>query len=322
MPSLITHELYGKEVCRSLPPQLTKIIESNIEEFSIGTSGPDLFFYYNAWPWMNQENARKVAGIGSAIHNHHIHDFFKSVFEHVKTHQSQEKISYVAGLLCHWALDKETHPYIFYQTESTKNNDSSIYHRRFESHLDYLMLQLIRGLTPKEYPGYKFLTYDKQCSKAIFDVYQLPVKEVYHIDLDEMCIDTCLKHFYGIQKMLYDPNGVRRKLFHQIDTKILHKPDMITSMIVPQKDEPLDILNTSKQEWHHPCTNKPSNKSFVELFNQAIPIGQEVCTEFFNYLKGTTELETCMALINNQSFETGLSVESTMKYFDCIYERE
>lgn len=320
MPSLITHELFGKEVCRSLPPQLSKIIASNTQEFSIGTSGPDLFFYYNAWPWMNQTEAHKIATIGSAIHQHHIHDFFKAVFEQVKLHQTQEKISYVAGLLCHWALDKEAHPYIFYQTESTKGGNSSLYHRAFESHLDYLMLQLIRGVSVKDYPGYKLLSYDNKSVDAIFEVYHQPLQDVYHFDLDTKCIETCLKHFYGIQKVLYDPKGFRRKVFSQIETKLIHQPDLITSMVIPLAEDHLDILNNAKQEWHHPCTNKASTQSFVELFNQAIPIGQEVCTEFFNYLKGQCELEELMALINNQSFETGLSIDCPMKHFNCIYE--
>ena len=72
-------------------------------------------------------------------------------------------------------------------------------------------------------------------------------------------------------------------------------------MIMPMDIDKLDILNQEKRTWHHPCTNKPSNKSFVELFNQAILLGQEVCAEFFNYLKGDTELDTLLAIINNQS---------------------
>lgn len=321
MPSLITHELFGKEVYRSLPSQLTKIIEANSMEFSIGTSGPDLFFYYNAWPWMNQTSAQEIARIGSALHQHHIHEFFAAVFQEVKAHQTQEKISYIAGLLCHWALDKEAHPYIFYQTESTISNHSSLYHRAFESHLDYLMLQLIRGITPKDYPGYKLLTYDQQSVDAITAVYRQPLKDVYHFDIDTHCISTCLKHFYGIQKVLYDPNGTRIKLYKQIETKLLHKPDMISSMVVPLCEDPLDILNNSKQEWHHPCTNKTSKQSFVECFNQAIPIAQDICTQFFAYLKNEIELDELLSIINNQSFETGLSIDSPMKHFNCIYER-
>lgn len=321
MPSLITHELFGKEVCRALPQKLSTIIQANIEEFSIGTSGPDLFFYYNAWPWLNQNEAKKIAKIGNEIHSHHIHEFFKDVFETVKDHQSQEKISYVAGLLCHWALDKEAHPYIFNQTESDKGGDSSLYHRRFESHLDYLMLQLIRGQSGKDYPGYKLLKYDSDTVKAIYEIYSEPVKHVYGYTIDSKCIETCLKHFYNIQKVLFDPHGYRKKFLYQVESKVLHKPYIFTSMIMPMDIDKLDILNQEKRNWHHPCTNKPSNKSFVELFNQAILLGQEVCAEFFNYLKGDTELDTLLAIINNQSFETGLSVLSPMKYYDCIYER-
>ncbi|MEG0168655.1 zinc dependent phospholipase C family protein [Anaerorhabdus sp.] len=321
MPSLITHELFGKEVCRSLPLQLEKIINSNIEEFSIGTSGPDLFFYYNAWPWKNQEEAHRIATMGGKIHNHNIHDFFKQVFEECKAHQTQEKISYISGLLCHWALDKEAHPYIFNQTESTKGGNSSLLHRRFESHLDYLMLKLIKNQTPKEYPGYKLLKYDQHTVDAVFEVYKNPLHDIYQDDIDRKTIEGCLKDFYQIQKVLYDPKNMKKKLLFGFEKNILKKPYAFTSMIVPLEEDELDILNNAHRTWHHPCTNKPNTRSFVDIFNDSIHLGQEVCTYFFNYLKNEAELDELMAYINNQSFETGLSIESTMRYFDCIYEK-
>lgn len=321
MPSLITHELFGKEVLRELPPQLTKIINDNIEEFSIGTSGPDLFFYYNAWPWLNQKEAKYVANLGSMMHSQHINDFFKSIFEEVKSHQTQEKISYLSGLLCHWALDKEAHPYVFNQTESTKNNNSSTFHRRFESHLDYLMLQLIRNQKPKNYPGYKLVQYDKQSIQAIFDIYYPALHKVYHEEITPKIIETCLKHFYGIQKFLYDPKNIKLNVISSFEKNILHKPNLFSAMIIPIEDDKLDILNNSHRTWHHPCTNKAYTTSFVDIFNNSIYMGQEVLTLFYKYLKNETELDELLAYINNQSFETGLSVNSSMKYFDCIYEK-
>lgn len=321
MPSLITHELFGKEVCRSIPNQLEKIIQQNIEEFSIGTSGPDLFFYYNAWPWKNQEEAKHVAAMGGKIHSTKIHEFFKQVFEECKLHQTQEKISYICGLLCHWALDKEAHPYIFNQTESTQGGNSSLYHRRFESHLDYLMLKLIRNTSTKDYPGYKLLKYDENTVEAILEVYKNPLHDIYDEDINRKVVETCLKDFYTIQKVLFDPKNTKKRFLYGFEKNILKKPYVFTSMIVPIEDDTLDLLNNTHRPWHHPCTNKTSTQPFVDIFNNSIAIGQEVCTDFFRYLKNEVELDEILALINNQSFETGLSVESPMKYFDCIYEK-
>lgn len=320
MPSLITHELFGKEVLRELPMQLSKIITDNIQEFSIGTSGPDLFFYYNAWPWLNQEEAKKIAQFGSIVHSQHINDFFKVTFEEVKKHQTQEKISYLSGLLCHWALDKEAHPYVFNQTESSKGANSSTFHRRFESHLDYLMLQLIRNQVPKDYPGYKLLNYDRQSIQAIYDIYHQSLFQVYHKEITPKIIETCLKHFYGIQKFLYDPKNLKLNVISSFEKVVLHKPNLFSAMIIPIEEDSLDILNNNHRTWHHPCTNKANTTSFIDIFNNSIPIGQEVLTLFYKYLKNDIELEELLAFINNQSFETGLSVNSTMKYFDCIYE--
>lgn len=322
MPNVITHQLFALEVKNdNIPLHLQRIINENMKEYNIGSSGPDFFFYFNAWPWLNQKEAKRVINMGSVIHYHKITEFFKEVFTECKKHQTQKKISYVAGLLTHWFLDKETHPYIFYKSETPKDPKlSTIHHRLFETTVDYEMTMLIKGVNCSQYPAYKLLDYDNDTVDSIYRIYKPALKEVYDKELHYTDIKTALKHFHGIHKLLYNKNDVKFNLFHSIEKVILKKPYIFTSMMAPLKSPNFDILNLEKKPWYHPVTNKASTKSFVEMFNESIKPCQEVLTLFFHYLKNEVSLDRLLKVINNQSFETGLSTFQEMKYFDSVYK--
>ncbi len=81
MPNLITHHLFGQEIVKKLPTSLQEIVQKYPKEFSLGTQGPDLFFYYNAWPWLRGRDAKVVTKIGSIIHQKEVHTFFNEALE-------------------------------------------------------------------------------------------------------------------------------------------------------------------------------------------------------------------------------------------------
>ncbi len=320
MPNLITHELLGQEVLKEIPTPLKNTITHFPKEFSLGTSGPDCFFYYNSWPWLDQKKAKKIASLGSQIHNRNIQQFFKIIFEDAKSHPSPAKISYLAGFVCHWALDKEAHPYIFNQTGNPKDPTSILDHRRFESHLDYLMLQQIKGCSIQEYPGYKLLQFDQHTVDAITDFYQRPILEIQGHSLSKKEVYTSLRHFYGIQKFLYDPHALKFDILHTLEKKIFRNPYIFSSLIVPEQPDYYDILNLQHRFWEHPCTNVMRDESFLELFNEAIVTAKKVLSSFQLYLNNQLDLSDLLTLIDNQSFETGLPHEQEMHYFTSIYK--
>ncbi|MFV0380317.1 MAG: zinc dependent phospholipase C family protein [Anaerorhabdus sp.] len=319
MPSVITHELFAQETLKLLSPNLKNTIMNFPMEYSIGSSGPDLFFYYNAWPWLNREKAKNISHVGSLIHDDNINKFFQAIFTEAKRHPTPDKISYLCGFICHWALDKSVHPYIFYKTGDISKNEGMNNHRRFESQLDTLMLKRIKNLKPKEYPCFSLLKYSNSSVQAIYDFYNKAVSTTYNIDICINDIEKSLSHFYSIRKFLFDPYNIKSHLFLKIEEKFLHNPYCFTSLITPNTQTKLDILNLSKKVWHHPCTNEVSNLSFIEMFNKATLDAADVLILFDYYLHDRCTLKQLLQLINNQSFETGKSIKIEMKYYNPIY---
>ncbi len=338
MPNLITHHLFGEEILKNTPSLLREIITSYPKEFALGCQGPDFFFYYNAWPWMNQKKAKKVAAMGGSIHKRLVESFFSALLEQIsqgitiplseeckgsaipKNFLPHAKISYLAGLLCHWALDTTAHPYVFYQTGEISTKEGSINHHRFESHLDYLILKELRESPLAEYPGYKLIQYDPLTVHAMFDLYAEPLRAIHGYTLFRAQIQRSLKHFRAIQKALFDPKGRKFRLFYWIEQRILRVPYLFTSMITLPLEDSYDILNASHRGWQHPCTGVESNASFMELFYKALSLGSGALVHLERYL-GEGNPEPLIAVIQDKSFETGLSGEVPMAYFNPVYPR-
>lgn len=320
MPSIVTHYLMGEVVATDINNSLTEIIMNNYQEFAIGTSGPDLFFYYNVYPWMNQKEAKRIAKIGSKIHQENINDFFKELLHHAKYSYNSKVISYTAGLLCHFVLDSIAHPFIYYFTQAPETNDSDYYHRNFESNIDGLLLKYTNRLNLKPY---SIVAFDNDSIKAIFNVYAYPLKKVYNIEITEDIIDKCMHHFYSLQKLLYDPYAIKDFCTRKIET-IFNVKSQALSMLIPTKyyEDNLDILNLKHETWYHPVTKEASNQSFIDLFLYSIKKAKELLEMFNQYLNDEIDIEDLLMIIQNKSYDTGMSYNAKMRFFDCKYLRE
>lgn len=321
MPSIVTHYILAKEAILNMRSHLSKLIEDHPKEFNIGSSGPDFFFYYNCLPWTNQKDGRRVAYFGSVIHAHSINDFFKMVFTTINNNPSPQAISHVAGLLCHWAMDKTCHPYIFYVTNGQPL--SSFYHREAESTIDSILLKRKLNQTTTTFKPYTIVNYDLETVEALYQVYSPALKMVYNLDLDKNTVARALQHFYKAQRYLYDPKDIKKRIISTFETKISFIPRFISSMILPKSPlDPLDLLNEHHKPWHHPCTNEISTESFIELYDNSLEVAKEALELFNQYILHQVSLDDLLAYIGNQSFETALSTYRKMEYADCIFTQK
>ena len=319
MPSFLTHYILGNQAVNKLDNNLRKIIKDNYYAFSVGTNGPDVFFYNNCLPWHDSNQSKVVANYGSINHRYNINKFFKEFIENANDSISK---SFVSGYLCHWAMDKVCHPFVYYNTEGS---DLSLpYHKEFESTIDHFILNDIMGISIRDIKPYSLLKYDNESLKSIYKVLYKPFKEVYNIDLKENDVyDSCI-HIYKAQKLLYDPYGIKKKVIRLLENNILNKPFEYSCMIIPHKfNNSLDITNEKHNTWHHPYTNKPSNESFMDLYNTSLNTALSILNLYDSYLNGESTINDILNYINNENFDNGLSeyYENNL-YYDCIYEKK
>ena len=319
MPSFLTHYLLGEQVHNNLNNNIKNIITNNYYAFSLGTNGPDLFYFNNSFPWSNRHSNKRVSNYGDISHKYNINDFFKSFILNSNDDISK---SFLCGYLCHWAMDKTCHPYVFYNTDGS--NLSLPYHKQFESTIDYLILDYIKHTNIRSIKHYKLLKYDINSINSIHNILNIIFNNVYNIDISYKDIYESCIHIYQAQRLLYDPLGIKKTSLELIEKYILHKPYEYSSMIIPTKEpKDLDILNISKSNWHHPLTNETYNSSFIDLYNTSYDIAYKVLNLYNDYLDNKIDIDNILNYINNENFDNGLSGDYIDNiYNDCIYEKK
>ncbi|MGX8835441.1 zinc dependent phospholipase C family protein [Amedibacillus sp. YH-ame6] len=324
MPNIITHKLFAERVFTQLRKQdIKRIIEQHPQIFYIGCNGPDFLFFSNSKPW-HAHRSHKLNRLGSQMHASLINEFYNTAIECVKQQQDEvtkeTMMAYLFGHLCHWALDKTTHPYVFYRTGNCKGLSAG-YHHRFESMMDTMMLDKLKGIDITEFRSHEMCAYDEDMLKAIARIYVPVAKKVYHTEVKVNELRNALDSWQDIQKMLYDPKHIKYYALKSVET-ILRKPWAISGNVVKRKiDDRFDILNEHHTLWFHPCDDHiSSNASFMELFEEAADIALCVIEKAYGCIEYGAPTTTLCEELQDQAYDSGMSGEREMKFFDIIYE--
>ena len=127
-----THLLIAYKVLHKLPNSTQDIIKANLEEYLIGSTLPDIFFYYT-----------KTDHISTQIHQNPT----KLTDNIILTYLNQKNLtakdySFICGFLTHYATDTIFHPIIRHLAENHNNNNQApannvdLKHRLLETYID------------------------------------------------------------------------------------------------------------------------------------------------------------------------------------------
>ena len=120
MPDIVMHTIFGEEVLDRLQ------IEVDRDIYSFGLVGPDPFLFYHFYlpPFIHRVNR-----YSSIMHRRHTGDYLVELA--YRSRQNPEAFSYLAGFLCHYALDSTVHPYV-----NRKSKNDIAVHIAIEHRLD------------------------------------------------------------------------------------------------------------------------------------------------------------------------------------------
>lgn len=308
MPAILTHYLFYKTI-------------SNNEDIGIvGTQGPDPFFFYGNAVRMTKR-AKELRAFGTFLHKQNPSVTFKYLLEYILGSEKCEQpilINYTKGMLAHYILDRNCHPYIFYKSGFVTDEDKDTfkyfkYHANIESGIDVLMMDKFKNTT-RTYEAIRFNKHDlKVVSKMIYSLGRGCYKNKY-IKVDSFY--KAVKSMKFVNKALYDKNG-KKKAF--IDKKLGFTP--ASPMCEPQlKDIKLDFLNLNHNEWRDCVSNVSKGKDdFLTLFNNAL-IEYKKDVEVFNKVLEGKEKPSIINTMFEEIDHNGFKVGAKMKYSDCFYK--
>ena len=324
IPNVVTHGLMALDVFNELEQSTVQVaIDAHPKAFLLGSNGPDMLFYYKAFPWQDQKLNKHVKEFGDAVHREHINDFYNHALGFIlKTKDEHRKtvlISYMAGHFLHWSLDTLAHPFVFYRSGPLKGK-SKYWHYRYESMLDALMVTYVKKRDMKSLKAYRFVDVSDDEKRIISSFYQQMLADVFGIYTKPEIIASSISSFKSMLKFLYDPRNLITPLIEKLENKMA-EPWAFTSHIVNSDiDAKFDVLNLRRDTWANPTDQVDiSNQSFIDLYNESIDLGVELLKEFDEALLG--KRDNFDDLLENRQYLTGRKVGLEMKYYDSIYDK-
>ena len=299
MPDVALHHAFGMEVSASLPPEIREYLAE--APFGFALYGPDLWFVYQFW--------KRRQGRGRRMHTTRTGDFLASLALQARDGTARREIfSYLAGFLCHYALDSETHPYIIWQTTETWPTKRA--HRDLEHALDAALLKR-EGFWGEKHP----------VTDHHFPRLRLP--EVMAEDLDAVygkvygwrhtlpALNRCYAFYRWIFRQLEKPRSALTLLARVFPTHRLRSLPYAGSAFLDR-----DVENLSHAPWHEAYAREQiSRQSFPELYSLALSEAVRMISDAYAFLfgKGVTEADLKKSL-GNRSYLSGLDVDDPRNY--------
>ncbi len=317
MPSVLSHCLCGQEaVDKCNHSTFKKTLKDNADIYNLGCQGPDPFMFYHHLPFQNKDRVKLVRNASSVIHKSKINDFFAAMLEYAKRENDEQLLVYIAGFLAHNALDSMAHPYVFYKTGSAYKNTLRL-HQILENQIDLAML-MEKNLAVEDYRADKqIVKLEDEVAIKIAKMLVCCLKEVFDYEITVQDVKESFDDMAVIEKVLTDPSKIKLKIFKAIE-KIMKKPNMVVSMMLPAKyDEKLDAMNYYQETWYHPCDiTIESQETFKDLFDKAVDKMITLCDLLGKYQEGLIEKEEILNVVDNANYETGRNDSLPMKYFE------
>ncbi|WP_042149232.1 zinc dependent phospholipase C family protein [Paucisalibacillus sp. EB02] len=291
MPNIWTHMLFCEDVVDTIGISMSIPKHSYI--LNLGAQGPDPFFYFNFWPWIEDG---PVNHIGNLLHNEKCGEFLMDLIDEVKD-QSNEMKSYVFGFVTHHILDRNTHPYIHYRAGYEGNK-----HSKLEIIIDTLMMERYKNLKTWKTPVYKEIHLNRRIKHEIAGLLYRTIKKHFPV-VEQNSPKNIIKAFNDMKlalKLLADPNGWKNKLLRSTVSSFSHQPIV----------DHTDFLNMERTTWYHSATREPSTKSFIDLYEQARIESIDIMKKVLEYWsKDESNREDLVKVLGEISYDTGLPLQ-------------
>ena len=294
MPDVAVHAAFGREVRKGLGKETGEKIREIPYTFAL--FGPDVWFMYQ--PWKRRE------GRGRRMHTTRTGAFLMALANRAKESRHPEELfSYLAGFLCHYALDSETHPYIIHMTEERYRFPRG--HMSFEHTLDRREMERA-GVWGEKHP----------VTDHYFPKLKLP--ETLREDIDAVFQAVygwkhcwkALNHACPRYRLCYRVLENSGSLFSRLARGTGHP--MLKSLAYSESHfNEHDVENRQRQEWVHSHEDSlRSQADFIEMKETARQKAITMIEAAHQYIFSDGLSEQALAdLIGSRSYLSGLPTE-------------
>lgn len=330
MPDIITHMLFGCDTLDELEKSSWKnTINNNKNLFLLGCQGPDIFFYNDFLPWIKNKRGPKI---GDLMHIEKTGDFFVKGTKYIKDNWDNKKdiellFVYLVGFMCHFALDRNAHPFIFYFTGEYDKDRAETHkykgnHKKLEQAIDVILLSEKRSLEAYKYPVHKKIDVGNSLPNIVINFYNYIFKDLFNFEIKGEVANDSYRDTKKVFRVLFDPMRYKKRLLAFLDLFVKDKV-VYKDMVYPRKiDNSLDYMNNNRLKWVHPCDeNEEFHHSFYDLYNRGLEEGTDMIRVFIGFLEDRIAEEDVEKAFPNISYSTGKEThkKQVQKHFSPIF---
>lgn len=321
MPATITHAYFAKDVFDILPSNIKNLI--NYSRIKMFGQSMDSLMFYNLFSVLPGKNIREFCNY---FHRNKSQDYFINLITFIKENNlstDMDVCSFLAGMICHYVLDSNVHPYIIYKTGFFDKNKKNTYkynrvHDFMETFIDNDMIRRREKINPYKFRLDKFCFDIRNFSDNLNNTIDYSFKETFGIDNMSKIYFKSLKQMkYSLYLFRRDPYGIKKNCYKLVDTFTTKKMFRFEAISYhhPLEDKH-NYLNSEHSLWRNPASyNITSTESFVDLYVKSIKLAKVLICASFDYINNKNiELDK---IFTNASYVTGLdcTLNKELKYF-------
>ena len=274
MPALITHHLFGEESIDRLPQGVITSDEERIA-FILGNQGPDPFFFHMLTPRISD-----CMSLAQVMHRSRMSRQFSCLRDgvsHLQPRDANLGRAFALGLLSHYVLDRNAHPFVYEQQFGIVDSDPELeasgsqVHAVLESDLDVLMLQLKRnGATVEDYPPAGEIVTTDRINRVAGVLMSYVAGRVYGIDIPAGEYAGAVSDMQMLYRTIEPAGSVKTRAIALVEG-LVHDYSLLDGLAhrvttgLPERTGNLGHLT-----WKNPFTDEVSNESFPEVFDRAL----------------------------------------------------
>ena len=294
MPDPVVHVSFGREVLASLPDEVRDAVLPDPYTFAL--FGPDVWFLYK--PLGHSESR------GRRMHTTVPGLFLMSLLRRAGVSACPaEMFSYLAGFLCHYALDSTVHPYVIHLTAEKHVFPRS--HMSLEHALDAVVMQNdgcwgeTHPVTDHYFPSVRLPGSMRNDLDAVYE-------EVYGWKNCLKDMNRSCRRYRQCFRIMENPRGFAASL-----ARLTKKPALQSLMYSESFFHGRDPENLEHRTWSHPFDPALiSSDSFPELREKARRFAVSAIVAAYRCLRyGEGTDNDLAALIGNRSYLSGLPAD-------------
>lgn len=311
MPAYASHYVFATEMMERLQQCANEKLNQDAVIF--GTQGADIFFFHRALPTMLGKSCRAV---GSALHRAKPSILFDAMATYLRDHPTDVIAhSYAYGFLCHYALDRAVHPFVYAIQDVAMRRNPHLrgftVHNTIEFSLDNILLNQKMGLLePWLFNTAMTVPTSEDVIEHIAQLLGSVIGSTVPLAVKKEEILQALRDTKAMQKATFDPSGVKRKMIEGLEW--VASPVLagykLSVMIRPHQLEVCQkYTNVSHGVWHNP------NNADIARYESFFDLYEHACEECVQLVQGFSDAITTGASMarctGNISFLTGMKVE-------------